>query len=92
MGSHHVPRVIGQTRRVEGGFGARTQRGCSPRRRVFCEGHLSLRPVTMATCCAQCRGEGGAGAMATQAVTATARVGEGRGGEESFLKETGAPL
>lgn len=46
----------------------------------LCEGHLSLRPVTMATCCAQCRGEGGdrgADTMATQAVTATALMGKG---------------
>lgn len=74
MGSHHVPRVVGQTGGVEGELGAH-KRGRSPRRRGFCAGHLSLRPVTMATCCAQCRGEGGASAMATQAVTATARGG-----------------
>lgn len=43
----------------------------------LCEGHLSLMPVTMATGCAQCRGEGGADAMATQAVTATAPMGRG---------------
>lgn len=86
---------------VGGGVGT-TQRERLPRRRVLCEGHLSLRPVTMATCCAQCRGEGGAGAMATQAVTATALgwEGEGRGGEgrgesgvesSRSLKETEAP-
>ena len=46
------------------------------------EGHLSLRPVTMATSPAQCRGEGGergADTMATQAVKATALMkAEGR--------------
>lgn len=48
----------------------------------LCEGHLSLRPVTMETGPAQCRGEGGtrgADTMATQAVTATALMkAEGR--------------
>lgn len=47
----------------------------------LCEDHLSLRPVTMATGPAQCRGEGkgerGADTMATQAVTATALMGRG---------------
>lgn len=48
----------------------------------LCEGHLSLRPVTMVTGPAQCRGEGGergADTMVTQAVTATALMkAEGR--------------
>lgn len=49
----------------------------------LCEGHLSLRPVTMETGLAQCRGEEGergADTMATQAVTATALMKAGGGG------------
>lgn len=62
----------------------------------LCEDHLSLRPVTMATGPAQCRGEqGGRGTdtMATQAVTATALMkAEGRALSSSLsFKETGAP-
>lgn len=48
----------------------------------LCEGHLSLRPVTMATSPAQCSGEGGeqgADTMATQA------VGNRTDGEERAL-------
>lgn len=43
----------------------------------LCEGHLSLKPVTMETGLAQCRGEEGErgnDTMATQVVTATASM------------------
>lgn len=59
----------------------------------LCEGHLSLRPATMATGPAQCRGEGGergTDTMATQAVTATALMkAKGRAG--SLLKRQEPP-
>lgn len=51
------------------------------------EGHLSLRPVTMATGPAQCRGERGADTMATQAVTATALLGRGLLKRQALLRE-----
>lgn len=78
-----LPLLAAETHREEGGLGDAVGLFKTP---YLYEGHLSLRPVTMATGPAQCRGEEGreggrrgADTMATQAVTATALMkAEGR--------------
>lgn len=56
--------------RAEGGLGGREAAGPLTLKKALTpcqrESHLSLRPVTIATGCAQCTGEGGAKTMATK--------------------------